>query len=253
MADVFLSYARAEYAAAEIIYKLLTDLGLSVFFDVEGLDGGDVFPDVLDREVKSAGAVLGLWTPHSLSRPWIKIECNIGKDRGVLVPVAIAPIHPLHDVPAAFYGVQHIDLINFDGDSTNQAWHNVVRSLARTLKRPDLLRREAQLHPQSSDDSERLRQEMAELRAELEVLRSRPTPPSQTQQELPKARPVSGVSGQPSRGPNEPRSLEEAYADRAAGQSKDEVRRVAARQLATSGTIAAVFVVILLVWAIWPK
>jgi hypothetical protein len=56
MADVFLSYARADRLKAEQVKAALEGAGLSVFFDVEGLDGGDLFPDVLDREVKTAGA-----------------------------------------------------------------------------------------------------------------------------------------------------------------------------------------------------
>jgi hypothetical protein len=139
MADIFISYARKERARAERIKVALEPLGLSVFFDVEGLDGGDVFPDVLDREVKSAGCVLSLWSPYALSRPWLKTECLIGKDRGVLIPALLEPVTPM-DVPAAFYGVQYLDLTDFDGDPSNAEWRKLVRALARTLHRPELAR-----------------------------------------------------------------------------------------------------------------
>lgn len=138
MTDVFISYARTERAKAERIRDLLEGAGLSTFFDVQGLDGGDVFPDVLDREVKSAGCVLGLWSPYALSRPWIRTECLIGKDRGVLVPAAIEPIDSMRDIPAAFYGVQHIDLANFSGDPASEEWRRLMRAVARALRRPDL-------------------------------------------------------------------------------------------------------------------
>ena len=138
MADVFISYARTERAKAERIRELLESAGLSVFFDVLGLDGGDVFPDVLDREVKSAGCVLGLWSPYALSRSWIRTECLIGKDRGVLVPVLIEPLDPLRDVPAAFYGVQTIDLATFTGAADSAEWRQLMRAIARVLKRPEL-------------------------------------------------------------------------------------------------------------------
>jgi outer membrane protein OmpA-like peptidoglycan-associated protein len=143
MADVFISYARTEREKAERIRDLLEEAGLSTFFDVQGLDGGDVFPDVLDREVKSAGCVLGLWSPYALSRPWIRTECLIGKDRGVLVPAAIEPIDPMRDIPIAFYGVQHIDLTGFSGDPASDEWRLLMRAVARTLKRPDLAQQES--------------------------------------------------------------------------------------------------------------
>jgi TPR repeat protein len=169
LADVFLSYARSERDRAEPIRARLEELGLTVFFDVDGLDGGDVFPDVLDREVKAAGAVLSLWSPHALSRPWVRRESHIGMDRGVLVPVAISPISAM-DVPAMFYGVQQIDLAAFKGDPADPNWGTLVRALARTLQRPDLLGREARQHAATNEDAARLRVEMEEMRQELERL-----------------------------------------------------------------------------------
>ncbi|MEM0984720.1 MAG: toll/interleukin-1 receptor domain-containing protein [Pseudomonadota bacterium] len=142
MADVFLSYARRDTPAARLIKDQLEARGLSVFFDTEGLDSGDVFPDILDREVKTAGAVVGVWSRHALTRPWVKIECDIGRARGVLVPVQIEPIPDL-DRPAAFWNVQFDDLTGFDGDTDHGGWQRFLRSLSRTLKRPDLMQQAA--------------------------------------------------------------------------------------------------------------
>ncbi len=138
MADVFLSYARADRARAELVKAALEGAGLSVFFDVEGLDGGDVFPDVLDREVKTAGAVVSLWSTHSLSRPWVKQECSIGLKRKCLIPLAIEPLGDL-DVPVAFEGLQQIDFTGFHGRTDSPEWQKLMRSLARTLGRAELL------------------------------------------------------------------------------------------------------------------
>lgn len=133
MADVFISYARSDHAKAAQFRHLLDKEGLSVFFDVDGIDGGQVFPDVLDRELKSAGCVLGLWTPHALTRPWVKIECQIGKDRDVLVAAALTTINPSTDVPAALYGVHYIDLSGFAGDPSNEGWQKLFNAIRRKL------------------------------------------------------------------------------------------------------------------------
>lgn len=137
MADIFLSYARRDREVAEKVKAALEEAGLSVFFDVEGLDGGDVFPDVLDREVKSAGAVISLWSQHSLSRPWVKQECSIGLKRRCLIPLTIEALGEL-DVPVAFEGVQQIDFTGFHGRTDTSEWHRLMRSLSRTLGRPEL-------------------------------------------------------------------------------------------------------------------
>jgi len=138
MADVFLSYARVDRALAEQVKAGLEAAGLSVFFDVEGLDGGDVFPDVLDREVKGAGAVVSLWSQHSLSRPWVKQECSIGLKRKCLIPIAIERLGEL-DVPVAFEGLQQIDFTGFHGRTDGAEWQKLMRSLARTLGRAELV------------------------------------------------------------------------------------------------------------------
>ncbi|MEM9938075.1 MAG: TIR domain-containing protein [Pseudomonadota bacterium] len=168
--DVFLSYARSDIQRAEVVKDLLEGLGLSVFFDTEGLDSGDIFPDILDREVKSAGAVVGVWSKHALTRPWVKIECDIGKTRGVLVPIQIEQISEL-DRPAAFWNIQFSDLSDFEGDTEHAGWLRFIRSLARTLDRPDLLAREsaAQAAEPETDDAN-VRAELDALRAELSSL-----------------------------------------------------------------------------------
>lgn len=170
--DIFLSYARQDTDKARQIKDLLEGLGLNVFFDTEGLDGGDVFPDILDRELKTAGAVVGVWSKHALTRPWVKIECDIGKTRGVLVPLQIEQISDL-DRPAAFWNIQFADLSDFDGDPDHVGWLRFIRALARTLNREDLLEREsaAQAAEPASDDAA-VRAELAALRAEMSDMRN---------------------------------------------------------------------------------
>lgn len=141
-ADIFVSYARAERDIAEPIARRLQSHGLRVFFDVDRLESGDVFSDRIDREVKGAGMVLGLWSPYSLSRPWVRTECDIGRARNVLVPAIIKPISDM-DVPAPFWNVQYVDLTQLTESPLDPNWIQLVKSIARCLGRTDLLRIEA--------------------------------------------------------------------------------------------------------------
>ncbi len=137
MADVFISYSRTERSIASVVARRLREMGLSVFIDVEGLDGGMTFDDELDREVKSAGVILGLWSPTALASEWVKLECGVGLDRRVLVPAMIAH-YPRETVPLAFYRTQHVDLTNGAHETDGENWQKLIRSIARLLNRSDL-------------------------------------------------------------------------------------------------------------------
>ncbi|MEM1106954.1 MAG: TIR domain-containing protein [Pseudomonadota bacterium] len=47
MVDVFISYARRQRAMVEPLKARFEAMGLDVFFDLEGIDGGAVLPDVI--------------------------------------------------------------------------------------------------------------------------------------------------------------------------------------------------------------
>ncbi|MBI1339080.1 TIR domain-containing protein [bacterium] len=134
MVDLFLSYARDERARASPLKEALERRGFRPFFDVERIDGGAEFPDVIDAAVKSAKAVIGVWSPHALSRPWVKRECRIGQLRGVLIPVAIDALSEL-EVPAEFFGTHYIDLRGFTGADDHEGFQQLLRSLDRLLER----------------------------------------------------------------------------------------------------------------------
>lgn len=169
MADVFVSYARKEKDRAVEIRRSLEGLGLSTFFDVEGLDAGDPWPDRLDAELKTAGAVVSLWSPHALSRQWVRNECAVGEKRGVLLPAELEPVTD-YDVPAQFATLQRVDLSDFHGQSDHAGWRSLVRALARKLKRKDLLVVQIATLTDASQTTH-IKLELEEARRELARLR----------------------------------------------------------------------------------
>ena len=137
MADIFISYARLDRERVVPLKQALDGLGLNSFFDIDGLDGGDTFPDVLDREVKSARVVLGCWTPQALQRDWVKAECAIAHEQRTLVPLEFDPLTPI-DVPAAFFRLQRVNVSTWRGESKHDGWLSTVRAISRRLQRPDI-------------------------------------------------------------------------------------------------------------------
>ena len=134
---VFISYGRKDRPRVEPVNEALQELGLATFFDIEGIDGGDAFPDAIDKAVKSAGAVVACWTPYAVQRDWVKTECLIALERQTLVPVEIETVTAM-DVPAAFFSLHRVNLVDWRGEREHAGWLAAVRAIAKKLGRPDL-------------------------------------------------------------------------------------------------------------------
>lgn len=138
MVDVFISYRRAQRHKVEPIKDKLEALGLKVFFDVHGIDGGADFPTVIDTNLREARVVLACWSPLYFARKpppdWCMIECRFGLGHQKLVSVAVerfasdAPPVEMHDV-------NYLDLTDFDGRESHEGWQRTLRSLSRHVGR----------------------------------------------------------------------------------------------------------------------
>jgi len=135
--DVFVSYARADAARARIIRDKLAALGFNVFFDAEGIDSGEEFPDIIDRAVKNAKCVLGLWSRNAFAGRWVRIESRIGLDQNKLVAATIDGLRP-EELPAEFYNVNVVTLRDYAGQDGHEGWARVVRAINKRVGRRDL-------------------------------------------------------------------------------------------------------------------
>ena len=61
MADVMISYARADQDAARILARRLAADGFDVWFDRE-IPPGETFDEVIDRALREARKVVVLWS-----------------------------------------------------------------------------------------------------------------------------------------------------------------------------------------------
>jgi adenylate cyclase len=86
MADVFISYARADKARVAPLVAAIEARGWSVWWDPE-ISPGQEFDDEIDVELQAAKAVLVVWTPTSVSSRWVRGEARDAAERGILVPV----------------------------------------------------------------------------------------------------------------------------------------------------------------------
>ena len=89
MADILVSYTRADQGTVRRIVALLEAQGWSVWWDTR-ISGGERWDAVIESEITAAQCVVVVWTPHSLDREWVRLEAHHGRRRGVLVPILSA-------------------------------------------------------------------------------------------------------------------------------------------------------------------
>jgi formylglycine-generating enzyme required for sulfatase activity len=142
--DVFISYRRAQRSKVEPIKDRLEALGLKIFFDVHGIDGGVNFPSVIDTNLRAAKAVLACWSPaYFQQKPhpdWCMVECRFGMGQNKLVPVAVE--HFAGDAPPVdMHGINWFDLTSWRGQNEHEDWRRTLDTLFRhTGRKPEAQR-----------------------------------------------------------------------------------------------------------------
>ena len=81
MAHAFLSYARSNARAANLVADALRAAGYSVWFD-ENLPAHRVYSEVIEEQLESADAVLALWSTEAVRSQWVRSEAIAHVRRG---------------------------------------------------------------------------------------------------------------------------------------------------------------------------
>jgi hypothetical protein len=110
VSDIFLSYSSADRDRVAPIAAAFERLGWSVWWDRRIL-AGQSWDDVIAKALEAARCIVVIWTHASVSSQWVRIEANIGRERGILAPVLIddAPI------PLTFRHIQSASLVGWGG------------------------------------------------------------------------------------------------------------------------------------------
>ena len=131
MAKVFLSYSRDDVAAAKQLAACIDAAGHQVWWDRQ-IEGGSRFTAEIDRELKSADAVVVIWTKSSVESPWVQDEAAEGRDNGRLVPILLGTDKP----PLGFRQFQSIDFGNWNGESDPPSLEALIRAIAQKNGEP---------------------------------------------------------------------------------------------------------------------
>jgi hypothetical protein len=126
--DIFISYSREDRPAAKYFAETLAEEGFSVWWDA-ALHSGESFDQVIERELRSAAAVIVLWSPRSVDSRWVRAEATLADRHGKLVPITIENC----ERPIIFELTHTNDLSDWVGDKTDPRWKGLVKDVARLV------------------------------------------------------------------------------------------------------------------------
>ncbi|MEQ1781396.1 MAG: toll/interleukin-1 receptor domain-containing protein [Hyphomonadaceae bacterium] len=124
MADVFISYRKADRAKAEALAKALKVENLDVWWDT-ALETGQTFDEKIQAALEQAKAVIVIWSKESVKSDWVRAESSIGRERGILVPIMVQPVN----IPVPFNLIHTADLIGWSGDRAHPGYRDVVKQV----------------------------------------------------------------------------------------------------------------------------
>ena len=144
MADVFISYARTDASLASMIASILKMAGYEVWWDSKLLPH-HAFAESIEQEVRSARAVLVVWSEHAVSSQWVRAEADLARSQSKLVQIAIDQCA----IPLPFNQYQTADLRRWTGDASDLQWMKVLASIAQLTSKP------ASANPSARDGAKR--------------------------------------------------------------------------------------------------
>ena len=128
MTDVFISYASEDRDRAGKLAGALGALGLSVWWD-RRIVTGQVFDQVIERELETAKSIVVLWSSHSIASEWVKNEAAVAAERGVLVPAMIERVK----IPLEFRRRQTADLSDWNGEPSHGGFQALCEGITTTI------------------------------------------------------------------------------------------------------------------------
>jgi len=127
--DVFISYARPSEEEAHRIAELLRGDGFTVWRDDE-LPAHRAYSDVIEERLKSAKAVVVLWSAESAKSHWVRAEADSAREAGTLVQAKLDGALP----PMPFNQIQCADLNGWNGDTNATGWRKLEDSVAALVR-----------------------------------------------------------------------------------------------------------------------
>jgi TolB-like protein len=128
--DIFLSYNREDQARAKLFAEAFEGQGFKVWWDV-GLRTGEAYDEVTETALRTAKAVVVLWSKKSVQSRWVRAEATLADRNKTLVPCMIEPC----ERPIMFELTQTAELGHWQGASDDRAWSAFLGDVRRLIGR----------------------------------------------------------------------------------------------------------------------
>ena len=126
--DIFLSYASEDRERVRHLVNALQAAGLNVFWDRK-IPPGLTRDRFIESALLDSGAVIVIWTEHSITSDFVKEEANHGKEKDILIPILFDRVQP----PLGYDRVQAADLVDWDGKSDTPMFQSLLADIDRVL------------------------------------------------------------------------------------------------------------------------
>lgn len=125
MANIFISYARADRPRAEQLAHSLERAGWSVWWDRE-IPPGRSFDEVIEEALSLARCVIVLWSDASIRSEWVKTEAAEAAQRRILVPILTDGAR----IPLEFRRIQAAAIDDWRNLEATEGWAQLSDAVA---------------------------------------------------------------------------------------------------------------------------
>ncbi|MFL6736885.1 MAG: TIR domain-containing protein [Sphingomonas sp.] len=132
MADVFVSYARSDEQVAARVADALRGDGFQAWRD-DQLPAHRSYAEVIEERLKSASAVVVLWSVEAAKSQWVRAEADAARTAGTLVQGALDGTIP----PLPFNQIQCADLRGWNGEADAPGWRKLRDSVHALVGPPE--------------------------------------------------------------------------------------------------------------------
>jgi tetratricopeptide (TPR) repeat protein len=133
MADIFISYASEDRARVRPLAEALQERGFNIWWD-RSLAAGQDYTATIERELRSAKAVIVVWTQSSALSTFVRDEAGRARDEGRLVPVLLDTVQ----LPLGFGAFQAEDFTKWNGGSNAPQMQLLEEALKARLEGRDI-------------------------------------------------------------------------------------------------------------------
>jgi TolB-like protein len=128
--DIFLSYNREDQARAKLFAEAFEGQGFKVWWDV-GLRTGEAYDEVTETALRTAKAVVVLWSKKSVQSRWVRAEATLADRNKTLAPCMIEAC----ERPIMFELTQTAELAHWQGDAKDKAWTAFLADVQRFIQK----------------------------------------------------------------------------------------------------------------------